>query len=95
NTFNNRAQSNDTYHVRNVNNILKRNRRILAQLNPTGKTRISGSKLKQMGFDFSYFTNLYETREGSVYHYCYEQGYLALEKDYFLLVVKPDFPGER
>jgi hypothetical protein len=51
--------------------------------------------LKEKGFDFSYFTNLYKTKEGSVYHYCYEQGYLALDKDYYLLVVNPDFRGKK
>ena len=94
-SFNNRLQSDQTQYVKNVNNVLRRNRRVLAELNYNGKTKVPATKLKEKGFDFSYFTNLYKTKEGSVYHYCYEQGYLALDKDYYLLVVRPDFRGKK
>jgi hypothetical protein len=57
-------------------------------LNPTGKTRVSWDKLNEKGFDFTYFTSLYKTKEGGIYHYCYEQGYLELDNNYYLLVVK-------
>lgn len=89
--YNNRLNSDETTYVRNVNNILRRNRRILLELNPEGKSRVSRAKLKVKGFDFSYFTSTYTTKEGSLYFYCYEQGYLPIEKDSFLLVVKKDF----
>lgn len=95
-SYNNRLHAGEeVQYMKRVNIILRKNRKILTQLNPTGKTRVPVSKLKEKGFDFGYFTNLYKTREGSVYHYCYDQGYLALQKDYYLLVVKPDLPGER
>jgi hypothetical protein len=90
-SFNNRLNSNETNYVRNVSNTLRKNRRILTELNTAGKTRVSGSKLKEKGFDFQYFTNLYKTKDGSVYYYCYEQGYLPIENDFYLLVVKHDF----
>ncbi len=90
-SFNNRLNSDETNLVRNVNNALRKNRRILTELNTTGKTRISGTKLKEKGFDFQYFTNLYKTKDGAVYYYCYEQGYLPIENDFYLLVVKQDF----
>ncbi len=88
--YNNRLNSDDTNYMRNVNNILRRNRRILQALNPAGKTRISREKLAEKGFDFTYFTSQYKTREGAVYHFCYEQGYLELDNNQFLLVVKKD-----
>jgi hypothetical protein len=90
-SFNNRLNSNETNYVRNVSNILRKNRRILTELNITGKSRVSGSKLKEKGFDFQYFTNLYKTKDGATYFYCYEQGYLPIENDFYLLVVKHDF----
>jgi hypothetical protein len=90
-SFNNRLNSNETNYVRNVSNTLRKNRRILTELNTTGKTRISGTRLKEKGFDFQYFTNLYKTKDGAVYYYCYEQGYLPIENDFYLLVVKHDF----
>lgn len=91
NTFNNRLNSDVTSYVRNTNNALRKNRRILMALNPEGKIKISREKLLAKGFDFTHFTSTYTTKEGSHYFYCYEQGYLPMEKDYFLLVVKKEF----
>ena len=44
-----------------------------------------------MGFRFGYFTNEYATRSGNIYRFCYEQGYLELDKDYFALVVRKEY----
>lgn len=91
NSFNNRINSDVTNYIRNVNHALRKNRRILMSLNPDGKIRLSREKLLASGFNFNYFTSTYRTKEGSQYFYCYEQGYLPMEKDYFLLVVKKEF----
>jgi predicted nucleic acid-binding Zn ribbon protein len=88
--YNNRLNSNETNFMRNVNNVLRKNRRILIDLNTTGKSRVSREKLHEKGFDFSLFTSTYVTKEGSVYHYCYEQGYLQVDKNWYLLVVKKE-----
>jgi hypothetical protein len=84
--FNNRQQSENTSFIRQVNAILKRNRRILEELNPDGKTRLTRKKLLAKGFNFEYFTNIYKTQTGKNYYFCYESGYLALENDDILLV---------
>jgi hypothetical protein len=89
--YNNRLNSDETSYVRNINNILRKNRRILLELNPDGKNRVSRDKLKAKGFDFQHFTSIYKTKDGAQYFYCYEQGYLPIEKDFFLLVVKKEF----
>jgi len=89
--YNNRLNSDETSYVRNINNILRKNRRILLELNPDGKNRVSRDKLKVKGFDFQHFTSIYKTKDGAQYFYCYEQGYLPIEKDFFLLVVKKEF----
>jgi predicted nucleic acid-binding Zn ribbon protein len=86
-SYNNRLNSDETNYVRNINNILRKNRRILIELNTNGKTKVGLSKLKEKGFDFQYFTNTYKTKDGTIYYYCYEQGYLPIENDYFLLVL--------
>ncbi|HMF70066.1 MAG TPA: hypothetical protein VK616_01255 [Flavitalea sp.] len=90
-SFNNRLNSDDISYVRNINNILRRNRRILMGMNPSGKNKVSHDKLKAKGFDFNYYTSTYTTREGALYYYCYEQGYLPIEKDSYLLVIKKEF----
>ena len=87
-SYNNKLNSDETNFVRNVNNILRKNRRILIELNPKGKTQITRSKLNDKGFDFTYFTNTYTTKDGAFYKFCYEQGYLEIEKDRFLLVAR-------
>ena len=89
-TYNNKLNSDETNLVRNVNNTLRKNRRILMELNTTGKTRVAREKLLEKGFDFGYFTSTYTTKEGALYKYCYEQGYLEVDKNYFLLVVKKE-----
>jgi hypothetical protein len=91
NTFNNRLNSDVTNYIRNTNHALRKNRRILLELNPEGKAKVSRSKLAARGFDFAHFTSTYTTKEGATYVYCYEQGYLALEKDYYLLILKKEF----
>lgn len=88
--YNNKLNSHGTNYVRNVINILRRNRRILQELNTTGKSRVSRERLTEKGFDFTYFTSIYTTREGAVYRFCFEQGYLEVDKKFFLLVVRKD-----
>jgi hypothetical protein len=90
-SYNNRQKRIENDYVSDVNNILRKNRKILADLNPEGKSKVSLSKLKAKGFDFTYHTSTYTTKEGAKYFYCYEQGYLPIEKDQYLLVVKKDF----
>jgi len=89
-TYNNRLNSDNTNQIRNINNTLRKNRRILIDLNTTGKSKTTRKQLLEKGFDFQYFTSIYTTKEGAVYHYCYEQGYLQTDKDWFLLVVRQD-----
>lgn len=85
-SYNNKLNSDETNYVRNVNNALRKNRRILMELNTKGKTSVSREKLMEKGFDFTYFTNTLTTKEGKVYRFCYENGYLEMDKNYYLLV---------
>lgn len=69
-----------------INSILKRNRRILEQLNPEGKTKTIQKKLLAKGFDFDYYTNTYQSETGNIYFFCYEAGYLLMANDDVLIV---------
>ena len=86
NSYNNQLNSNSYNLVRNINNILRRNRRILEELNPSGKTKTTRDKLLVKGFDFDYYTSSFTTQSGSRYIFCYEYGYLLLDGDEVLLV---------
>lgn len=77
--------------MRNVNNILRKNRRILANLNTSGKTRIHKEKLLEEGFKFRYFTNEYITKSGNTYRFCYDQGYLEKDNGYYTLVIRQEY----
>ena len=91
NSFNNRKNEDVTAQVRRVNTILRKNRRILAELNPKGKITVDGITLAEEGFNFHYFTNIYRTQKGAQYFFCYDQGYLKLDNDQYMLVQKQDY----
>lgn len=92
NAYNNTQNSDANNYVRNINNTLRKNRRILEQLNTdeSGKTKISKAKLLQAGFHFDYFTNILQTKAGRTYYFCYEHGYLPIENDWYMLVVRDE-----
>ena len=90
-TYHNRQNSDQTNFIRNINNILRKNRRILAQMNPDGKTYLHRDKLMENGFNFRYFTNEYVTRKGTVYRFVYDQGYTERENGYLTLVVRQEY----
>ena len=88
NSYNNKINKDSTNYMRNVNNKLRKNYRILAEVNPEGKSKITKTKLSSKGFDFEYFTNILNTNTGNTYYFVYDQGYRTLEDDYILLVQK-------
>ena len=86
NSYNNKVNKESKNLIRNTNNRLRKNYKVLSELNTTGKTKVTRTKLFDQGFDFNFFTSIYKTKTGNVYFYVYDQGYLALENDYFLLI---------
>ncbi len=88
NAWNNKINKDSNNYMRNINNRLRKNYRILAELNVEGKTKTTRGKMASMGFDFGYFTSLLNTKTGNTYFFVYEQGYMPLENDYFILVRK-------
>ena len=88
NNYNNQLKSNTINLVRNINNALGKNRRILEDLFTPGEemAKTTKNKLLQKGFQFKYFTHTYTNKKGNVYFFCYDLGYLPLEGDWYLLV---------
>jgi hypothetical protein len=82
NSYNNRLNSDATPLMRTINNILRRNRRILEEL-LIGRDKtaivIDGQKLLEKGFHFDYFTERYTNDKFEEYCYCYDYGYRRLE----------------
>ncbi len=87
NNYNNQLKANTNNYVRNINNALGKNRRILESILPSDKEKITVLKhrLLQNGFSFKYCTHLLTTQKGT-YFFCYDYGYLPLENDWYLIV---------
>ncbi|NCP45677.1 MAG: hypothetical protein COW67_14275 [Flavobacteriales bacterium CG18_big_fil_WC_8_21_14_2_50_32_9] len=90
NAYNNKINKDTTNLIRNTNNRLRKNWRILEKLNPIDKCKINKQKLVDRDFDFNLFTSIYTTKTGNVYYFCYNQGYLELENNFYTLVKRND-----
>lgn len=90
--YNNELKCASNNYIRNVNNALGRNRRILESLLRAGEStaKTDHEKLIEKGFQFKYHTHQYKTKKGNSYFYCYEYGYLPLEKNRYLIVRKKE-----
>lgn len=86
NTYNNKVNRTSKNLIRNTNNRLRKNYTILTKLNISGKTKISRSKMISHNFDFNFFTQIYITKAQKTYFYVYDQGYLALDNEIYLLI---------
>jgi len=91
NAFNNQLKSGNSHTVRNINNALLKNRRILeATLGEEEMAKTTKEKLLHQGFQFKYLTHTYTNKKGNSYFFCYEYGYLPLEHDWYLVVKRKE-----
>jgi hypothetical protein len=90
NTYNNQLNSASNQQVRNINHHLRKNRRILESFLLPSKQiiKVARQKLFSKGFAFTYFTHIHTNKKGSVYHFCYEYGYLISEGDAVMIIKK-------
>lgn len=93
-SYNNQLKQETNSLVKKVNYTLRKNRRILSDLNPNGKAKIHRKTLLDMGFNFNYHTNIYKTKTGNTYYFCFEQGYLHIEDGFLALVENNQFYGD-
>lgn len=88
NSYNNKINKDHTNLMRNINNKLRKNYRILVELNPDGKSKTTRNKLMTKGFDFEYLTSIYKTKTGNTYYFIYDYGYMELDNEQYILVKK-------
>lgn len=88
NTHNNLLKSSSSNLVRNLNNRLSKNRRILATILEDKKymVKIKKNSLEDLGFDFLYTTQVIKNKLGSNYYFCYEYGYIPINKEWIVLI---------
>lgn len=91
NNYNNQLKSSGSNLMRNINNALNKNRRILdALLGAEEMQKTTKERLLQKGFQFKYITHIYNNKKGNTYFFCYDMGYLPLDNDWYLIVKRKD-----
>ncbi len=87
NAYNNKVNKDSKNLIRNINNRLRKNYRVLDSFSlKEGKTKTTRTRLMDKGFDFEFITNLYTTKKGTTYYFVYDLGYLPLDNDYYMIV---------
>jgi hypothetical protein len=87
NAYHNKLNKDSKNLIRNLNNRLRKNYRILDSFPlRDGKTTTTRTRLIDRGFDFEFFTSLYTTKKGTSYFFVYDLGYLPLANDYYMIV---------
>ncbi|MBK6363175.1 MAG: hypothetical protein IPN49_01545 [Saprospiraceae bacterium] len=72
--------------MKNINNILRQNRRILQNLKKGKATKISKLKLLSEGYKFPFLTEEFVTRSGKTIKFCYDYGYSEDENNMITIV---------
>lgn len=94
NNYNNqqKAKGSHSTYVRNINNTLLKNRKILESIKGNKVENVSAKreKLLQLGFNFKYITHHFKNKDDKTYFWCYDYGYLPLDNDWFLIVRKKE-----
>lgn len=87
NAYNNKNNKDVSNLMRNINNKLRKNFRVLSEQSfVDGKAKTTKQNLSINGFDFTYFTHFKVYKNGAEYRFVYDIGYKYLEDDWILLV---------
>lgn|SRR5690606_20389055 len=88
NAFNNKNNADQVNLMRNVHNRLRKNYRILCAINGGSRTKTTREYLAKQGFEFNLVTNIHRTSKGNTYYFLYDQGYMPLDNEKYILVRK-------
>ncbi|MDW7693034.1 hypothetical protein R9C00_10110 [Flammeovirgaceae bacterium SG7u.111] len=64
-----------------IDQQLKINRRLLKEHNKAGKTTLRKQTLLDLGFDPNFFTHYWKAKNGNIYFFCYEYGFMPTKKE--------------
>ena len=94
NNYNNlqKSKNQNSVYVKNINNTLLKNSKILENILPETEEliKIPQQKLLDKGFVFKYHTHTYKNKKEQVYFFCYDYGYLPLENNWLLVVKRKE-----
>ena len=92
NSYNNRHNRDEIAIIRNIHNVLRRNRRILAELNSSQQTKVHRDQLITRGYNFDFHTQTTISQAGKISFYCYEQGLTKIDEEYFQILFNEENP---
>lgn len=75
--YHNKRRAEEKKEIYCIDQILKRNRKLLLEYNRSKVQICSKNELLKKGFDFSYFTHS-KQKNGTAIYYCYDLGYEEL-----------------
>jgi hypothetical protein len=85
--FNNLLNCDVSSTMRNINYILRKNRRILSGiLQQSEKGKVNKETLIESGFNFKHFTHYYQNSKGRIFKVCYDFAYSIPESDLMVLL---------
>lgn len=91
NIYNNRRNGQQNSMTRNINAILRKNRKLLqTKLGNEKILKLPKDLLVNEGFNFKFHTHVLQTNKGHAYKFVYEYGFLVLENNLILLVKNND-----
>lgn len=80
NTFNNQNKRSDQLLIQDVNQRIRRNRRILKSLCPIGKATVRKEVLDTMQYDYRYFSSIFKSPNNNVYYICYDYAFSPIKQ---------------
>lgn len=96
--YKNRKKSGKQFFKKQIDDILRTNRRILHDYNQAGKTTVRKEELLNKGFNPRFITHYWKTTKGDSYLFCYDQGFKEVQdnsKQKFLLIQWQDYMNKQ
>jgi len=88
--YHNRQCRNGLVYIRTVNNVLRKNRKILSEFSAARKRRITLDNLKAKGFNFDFFTSKFVSKNGIPHYFCYDVGYAEYDNNHYTVLVRKE-----
>ena len=90
NTYNNQLNRDENATMRNVSRQLRKNRRILKELNGNGNSMVKKHIMLSKGFCFQSITGIRKNKDGSEYYLCFDQAYQPADSEEIILFTEKE-----
>jgi len=93
-----KSQQNEPSFYSYVDQQLKNNRRILKSYNKAGKSTVVKQTFIDEGFNPNFFTHYWKAKNGNLYLFCYEYGYMSKKennKEKYILITWQEYMNKK